>query len=110
MRNLIFALLLCAFVAPAAEVQIIVRADAGGELVNTTITTSNDVLAVLEAWRAKHEEAYPDRASLFRAFVVEQAKRIIRIEPTPAIQTERDKIEAAKVAEDAIVDGAITEP
>ena len=93
---LIIAVLLCAVTAQAAEVQIIVRNDASGEVVNTTITTTNDVLNILETWRLKHEDAYPDRASLFRAILVDQAKRIIRIEPTPELQAERDKAKCSQ--------------
>ena len=93
----------------AAEVQIIVRNDADAIVVNETITTTNEVLNALEAWRLDHTESYPTRESLFREWVVVQARRVLRAQGSAAIQAERDKIEAAKAAEDALIESAVPE-
>ena len=109
MKKVILLALFAAFVVSAAEVQIIVRNDADAIVVNETITTNNEVLNALESWRLAHVDSYPTRESLFREWVVTQARRVLRAQGSAAIQAERDKIEAAKAAEDAIIESAVPE-
>jgi hypothetical protein len=108
-KLIVIAFVLCVGAMSAAEVQIIVRNDADAVVVDETITTNNDVLSALETWRLAHVESYPTRESMFREWVVTQARRVLRAQGSAAIQAERDKIEAAKAAEDAIVEAAVPE-
>ncbi|MBM3744168.1 MAG: hypothetical protein FJW34_00050 [Acidobacteria bacterium] len=117
MKRILLGLLIAATLAAAAEIQIVVRNDAGTVVSTVTLTTSNAALQALNQWRLAQTTpsvnpgdppvlTYPTAASLWQRVIGGFVKSVVR-PYLKAVADEQAKIDAAKVAQDAAVEGAI---
>lgn len=107
MRTLLF-LLLAGVSLGAAEIQVIVRNDAGTQVASITITTTNEVLQKVNEWRLAQMNLnvdgsstlkFADTGELLRHIIADfLRKNVLEQKPSAAIQAELDKIDTAKTA------------
>jgi len=117
MKRILLSLLVAATLAAAAEIQIVVRNDTGQVVSTVTLTTTNAVLAAVNAWRLAQTSpgakpgdppvlTYPTVESLWQRVIGGFIKSVVR-PYLRVVADEQAKIDAAKVAQDAAVEGAI---
>jgi len=117
MKRILLGLLIAATLAAAAEIQIVVRNDAGTVVSTVTLTTTNAALQALNQWRLAQTTpgvkpgdppvlTYPTAESLWKRVIGGFVKSVVRPYLT-AVQTEQAKIDAAKAAQDITVEGTI---
>jgi len=117
MKRMLLSLLLAATLAAAAEIQIVVRNDAGTVVSNVTLSTSDAVLQALNQWRLAQTTpgvkpgdppvlTYPTVERLWQRVIGGFVKSVVR-PYLKAVADEQAKIDAARAAQESAVQGTI---
>jgi len=122
MKTLILALIL-ALPVTAAEIQIIVRNDAGKVISDVTLTTNDDVLQAINDWRldqviqpevqdgegkiiAEEQLRFPTVNSLWR-YIIGSFVRNHLADRLPSVQAKKAEIEQAQQELEQVKDAAV---